>query len=200
MNVISAYCIIRDLKVFSSEMKLATSSTGFNDFRIELYEALRCDYPKFYKMDAQCQLGFLASEVLLKSFLLRDRSPDSTAIVLTNAEASLDTDLRYQESSKAAASPSLFVYTLPNIVIGEICIRNNIQGENSFFITRAFDSKLLSFYVDQILLQSHIQTCIAGWVNVLNDQHDVFLYLVEKQNRGCGYNHTSAQLDKLYNS
>jgi hypothetical protein len=135
-----------------------------------------------------------------ENFPLRDRSPDSTAIVLTNAEASLNTDLWYQESSKVAASPSLFVYTLPNIVIGEICIRNNIQGENNFFITPLFDSKLLSFYVDQILLQSHIRTCIAGWVNVLNDQHDVFLYLVEKQKRGSEYNHTAAQLDELYNS
>jgi hypothetical protein len=98
------------------------------------------------------------------------------------------------------ASPSLFVYTLPNIVIGEICIRNNIKGENSFFVIPEFDSRLLSFYTDQVLLQSHVQACIAGWVNVLNDRYDVFLYLAEKQKRGSAYEHTAAQLDELYNN
>jgi hypothetical protein len=85
-------------------------------------------------------------------------------------------------------------------VIGEICIRHKFRGENAFFITPVFDAGLMESYVDQILLQPGVQTCVAGWVNVLEEQHDVFLYLVEKQKRGMALAHTASQLNKLYSS
>ena len=43
---------------------------------------------------------------------------------------------RFQETIQHAdsyyPSPALFVYTLPNIVTGEIAIRNKYYGETSF--------------------------------------------------------------------
>ena len=51
---------------------------------------------------------------------IRRRKQD---LVLSNANASLDVDLKYAKTMQTGASPALFVYTLPNIVIGEISIR-----------------------------------------------------------------------------
>ena len=95
-------------------------------------------------MDNLCKLGWLCSEILLKKDsgepnvdqqkLLQDVPAESVCLLLCNANSSLDTDLRYFDTISQMASPALFVYTLPNIVIGEICIRNGFQGENMFLI------------------------------------------------------------------
>ncbi len=150
-------------------------------------------------MDHLSKLGFLASEVLLKNIPLYPRyTPEQVALVLSNGHASLDTDVRYFESTKTAASPALFVYTLPNIVAGEICIRHGIKGETAFFIFPNFDPVWMSDYVNLVMASEKVQACIAGWIDVMGDHHNVFLYLGEKQRNSNALEHTAEQLRKLY--
>jgi hypothetical protein len=150
-------------------------------------------------MDSLSKLGILASEMLLKDLRLLDEyNPRQIAIVLSNAHASLDADLRYYESTKTMASPALFVYTLPNIVTGEICIRNGFKGENAFFVSSMFDIPQVRGYVELILASKRTEACIAGWIDVMESHHDVFLYLAEKKQRGNALEHSAVQLQKLY--
>lgn len=150
-------------------------------------------------MDRLSKLGFLASEMLLKdSTLLPHYAPDQVALVLSNAASSLDTDLRFAESMKTIPSPALFVYTLPNIVAGEICIRQGITGENAFFVFPEFDAQQMADYVTIVMTPEKTQACIAGWIEVIGDHHDVFLYLVEKERGANGMEHTAEQLHKIY--
>ena len=111
---------------------IATTETG-DKMLVELYRRFAGDYPKFFKMDTLCRLGFIAAEILLK-----DKSQISNmAIILANRSASIKNDTDYLatiSSGNYYPSPSLFVYTLPNIVTGEIAIRHHIQGETSFYI------------------------------------------------------------------
>jgi hypothetical protein len=100
---------------------------------------------------------------------------------LANANASLDTDLKYYESVKGIPSPALFVYTLPNIMIGEICIRNNFKGESGFYISQKFDAGLMEQTVSYLLDNDILKACIAGWVDVLGEDYKAVLYLVEKE-------------------
>ncbi|MBX2968006.1 MAG: hypothetical protein KF803_01430 [Cyclobacteriaceae bacterium] len=173
-------------------------SSSFDDFLINAYEFLKADYPKFYKMDNLSKLGFLAAEALVHDRNLKQYSPETVAVVLSNSAASLDTDLRFLQSTKNVASPALFVYTLPNIVVGEICIRHKITGENTFFVTPSFDPEFLCFYAKSLFERNHVQACIAGWVDVLDEHHDVFLYLIEKESGSEGMEHNSDALKKLY--
>lgn len=176
----------------------ANDDISFDDWLIEGYTKLSINYPKFYKMDNLAKLGLLASEVILKSRNLKvEFKPEEVAVILSNASSSLDTDLKYLESTKQIASPALFVYTLPNIVMGELCIRHGLKGENGFFVFEKFNPKFIADYVDQVLDQS-AQACIAGWVEVLGEQHNVFLYLVENKKQDKALLHTAAQLEKLY--
>jgi hypothetical protein len=78
------------------------------------------------------------------------------------------------------ASPALFVYTLPNIVIGEICIRHHFQGENAFFIFEHFDANFIEQYVGNLVNNNILQACICGWVDCLGDGYKAALFLVEK--------------------
>lgn len=142
----------------------------------ELYRELRISYPKFFKMDSLCKLGFLASELLLK-----DTTPESrenAAIALFNRNSSLITDRNYCATIKDDnyfPSPALFVYTLPNIITGEIAIRNKIYGETSFYIKDAYDPTYADSIVNDIFQTSSPEFVLTGWV----DYDDETSYLAD---------------------
>src|SRR5579871_2576029 len=145
MADIISYCHIRNKEIWKDGERVFSFRHGsLDEFLQAAFDHLQPGYPKFYKMDRLCQFGFLASEVLISSIQL----PETTALVLSNASSSLDTDSRFWETVKSQASPSLFVYTLPNIVIGEISIRHKLKGESVFFISPQFDPQLNVGYVD----------------------------------------------------
>src|SRR5687767_15081641 len=124
MSRIVSWCGIKNNSI-RKDGKIIAEFPGLSldDFLLTAYNHFALNYPKFYKMDRQSELGLLASEVLLKDLPASSRG-SQTAVVLSNGSASLDTDIRFWESAKTQASPSLFVYTLANIVAGEICIKN----------------------------------------------------------------------------
>ena len=152
------------------------------EFLLSVYQHFQLNYPKFYKMDNLSKLGWLASEVLLKDSYQKDQyQPEEVGLVLANRNSSLDNDIKYFESAKEIASPSLFVYTLPNIVIGEICIRNNFKGEHGFYVQDSFDTEFIAGQVNYLLDNTTMKTCICGWVDVLGQDYKAALYLVEKK-------------------
>jgi hypothetical protein len=154
-------------------------------FFTAIYRHFNLSYPKFFKMDNLCKLGFLAAEILLKDKGINQRYAGyQIGLILSNAASSVDTDRNHQLSiedpSNYFPSPSVFVYTLANIVIGEICIRQKIMGESTFFIEEHFDADRLFEYVKQLLDGSIVECCICGWVELNGDQYKGVLYLVEK--------------------
>ncbi|RAW00146.1 hypothetical protein [Pseudochryseolinea flava] len=198
MNFISGYSRIHQGRLITPKETTVFAAADFHDFLEKAYDQLALAYPKFYKMDPLSRLGVLASEILLRETPVSNYLPDEVAVVLSNAEASLDTDLRYQATIATAPSPSLFVYTLANVSMGEICIRHGLKGENAFFVSPSFDPQWMSRYVDLIMMQDQVKACVAGWLNVLSDRYDVFLYLVEKQKRGLSEIHSAETLARLY--
>ena len=150
-------------------------------FLTAAYQQLGIKYSKFYKMDHLSKLGWLAAEVLLKDSLKEGKYQSSeVGIVLQNASSSLDADLKYFESTKEFASPALFVYTLPNIVMGEICIKHKFKGENAFFIFETFNTDFVQKYVSNGINNNILQACICGWVEFICDEYKAVLFLVEK--------------------
>ena len=109
--------------------QIEVSETG-ERLLVELYRRYVGEYPKFYKMDTLSRLGFIAAEILLKIEPVE-------AVILGNHNASIKNDRDYLKTitdGNYYPSPALFVYTLPNIVTGEIAIRHHIQGETSFYV------------------------------------------------------------------
>jgi hypothetical protein len=187
MNIISTYVHIKNNQVslngkiiFSSSINLSPS-----EFFTETYKNLGLNYPKFHKMDSLSKLGFLCGEYISSDFS-NNQFPEKTAIILSNKASSLDTDRIHQNSIsdklKYYPSPAIFVYTLPNIVIGEIAIRHKIIGENAFFVSEKIDAESLNNY-SSILLDTNItETVICGWVNVDGNNYEGFIFLIRKQN------------------
>jgi len=169
-------------------------------FLLSVYQHLQVTYPKFYKMDNLSKLGWLATEVLLKDTGIKQYSPKEVGVVLSNANASLDSDQKYMQSVADIPSPALFVYTLPNIMIGEICIRNNFKGEDAFFIFEKFDAAFIGQYVNELLNNNVLQTCICGWVDVLNEDYKSVLFLVEKTETAKAIPFSSKNLQAIFDN
>ena len=155
--------------------------TEVSKFLVNAFKSMDVSYGKFYKMDNLSKLAFLTSEALLSKIPER---AENTAIVIANANASMDTDLNYFDTIKDEAlyfpSPSLFVYTLPNILMGEISIRNKFKGENAFFIFDEFECQFVCDYVNLLFETNKMDACITGWVEIKGDQYESFLYYIEK--------------------
>lgn len=182
-NHIISSCVIEVGSIFKNgEPLFQNKSADLSGFLLSVYQHFQLNYPKYYKMDNLSKLGWLASEILLKDSYQKDQyQPEEVGLVLTNRNSSLDNDIKYFESAKEIASPSLFVYTLPNIVIGEICIRNNFKGEHAFYIQEMFDADFVTVQVNYLLDNNILKTCICGWVDVLDQDYKAALFLVERQ-------------------
>ena len=158
-----------------------------NALLTELYRAHVGDYPKFFKMDTLSKLGFVASEMLLKDegeerFVPRE----DRAVVLFNRTASLLADTNYQatiqDPENFFPSPAAFVYTLPNIVTGEIAIRNKYYGETSFIVVESCDAQIMARQLMNVFQDPMTQSILGGWLDCTDENHfEARLFLVEKQ-------------------
>ena len=144
-------------------------------------------YPKFYKMDGLCRLGFVATELLLRQEQ-RERftACDDRAVVLLNHSSSIGADRKFLESiadeDNCFPSPSVFVYTLPNIVTGEIAMRNNYHGETSFYITEKRDEQMARQIVRASFADRKTKSVIGGWIDYEDDNdYEAELFIIEER-------------------
>ncbi|MDR0756311.1 MAG: 3-oxoacyl-ACP synthase [Tannerella sp.] len=151
-------------------------------FLIALYRSLQTDWPKFFKMDNLSKLGFLASELILRDDVPRVESCVDRAVVCFNRSASLDTDVAYQDTIRDAdnffPSPSVFVYTLPNIVTAEIAIRNRIYGETSCYVCAHFDARQVATTASLVFRDGCVRHALIAWVDYFDGQYDALMCLI----------------------
>ena len=141
------------------------------------------NYPKFHKMDSLCKLGFVASELLLQEYSRGQERPaakgaeefgESCAVAFAGRYGSLANDIKYQESIRPEnyyPSPALFVYTLPNIVTGEIAIRNGIKGETNFFLLKEKDWSRIEMLMETLMVERSASSIVGGWLDYLDGEH-----------------------------
>ena len=142
-------------------------------------------YPQFYKMDNLSRLGFIASELLLQAEgKERFAGTDSRAVILFNRSSSIITDRKYLESiaeDNYYPSPALFVYTLPNIITGEIAIRNKYNGETSFYILPEKDEGIMESVLNSAMLDNRTESIVSGWIDCSSDKDFVAdMFIAEK--------------------
>ena len=134
----------------------------------DIYKQQIGDYPKFYKMDILARLAFVATEKTLSNSPLKeeDKKP---AIILFNHSSSVVADRQFFDTIRDAEnyfpSPSVFVYTLPNITAGEVAIRHHLCGETSFYILPERDEALMQQILEATLAQTNATSAISGWVD-----------------------------------
>lgn len=199
-NYISNHCVIENNSVtINGEQQFELQDASFSEFTKAAYKNFNLDYPKFFKMDNLSKLAFLASEIILKA-LVNQEENNNIALVFANRSSSLDTDVKYQSSiadkENYFPSPAVFVYTLPNICIGEISIKHKLQSENAFFVFEDFNAGFITNYADLLLATNKAEKVLCGWVELYQDQYKAVVYLVEKQGNS---EHNEQTVNTLYN-
>lgn len=182
---IKATCTIQKNEIIlNGKSVFNLEPTSFSDFAKKAYQHFEINYPKFFKMDNLSKLAFLAAELLLKSEISKEQE-NNIALVFANKSSSLDTDVKYQnsivDSENYFPSPAVFVYTLPNICIGEISIKHQLKSENTFFIFDHFDSEFMTNYSNLLLNTNKAEKVLCGWVEYYNEEYKAFLYIVDKE-------------------
>ncbi|MBP92745.1 hypothetical protein SAMN04487989_101848 [Bizionia echini] len=199
---IKSYCHIKNQTVsLNGQIVFEDDSKLFPDFIKNAYRALDTKYAKFFKMDNLSKLAFIAADVLLKNENLNPEKEENIAIVFSNKAASLDTDRLHQEAiqnkNNYFPSPAVFVYTLPNICIGEISIKYKLFSENSFFIFDSLNAEHLASYSNSLLDMKKADQVLCGWIDLDENQYEAFLYLVSKNGKIA---HSKEQIITLYNT
>jgi hypothetical protein len=166
-----------------------------------IYKILGMNYLKFFKMDEMSKLGVLGAEILLKDLNLTYQAHEIGILMLTS-ESSLFTDQKYFEtisdSQNYFPSPSLFVYTLPNIVMGEIAIKNNLKGENICFVQDQFKSHLLFDYANYLLTRGSQKALLLAFIDVTKNDYECFMILIENNIKNNFGSFTSSRIEELY--
>ena len=175
-NIIDNQVKINDELIYSSKEHLIES------FLKELYYKFEIKYPKFFKMDNLCKIGIIGTELIHRKSKSILNQKNKIGIILQNRSSSLDSDLKHQEGiDNNDVSPAVFVYTLPNIVIGEISIKQNWQSEGVFFIDNQIDCELLSQYSNILLKEKRTVINLVGWIDVLKNKSSLKLCLIDRQ-------------------
>lgn len=133
----------------------------------EIYKTHIADSPKFYKMDMLGRLVFAASQLLIGRMQGADLS--NTAVVLFNCNSSVLADRQHLaticRSDNFFPSPSVFVYTLPNIATGEVAIKNGCKAETSLYILDGRDEAAMKTVIDATVAATDADMMICGWAD-----------------------------------
>lgn len=171
----------REVQV-TAEYELPVSEHPFAEQIREEYRALEDANMKFFKMSDLCKAAYIAVENLLRERPLSDKyERTDIAVIMANSSASLDTDLEHQrileQRLPEGTSPAVFVYTLPSVAAGEICIRNKFQGDNTFFIDD--DQEETEKYAEMLIERGYAKAVICGWCDKLGENRKVSLKILE---------------------
>ncbi len=202
---IKSFCHIKNQSVlvngkllYKEETLQGENEPDFPVFIKSAYKFFNTSYPKFFKMDNLSKLAFLAADLLLKEENLNEEE-NNIALVFSNQASSLDTDRKHQAAIENAEayfpSPAVFVYTLPNICLGEISIKHKLYSENSFFIFERFNAEHLQLYASSLLKSNKAEKVLCGWVDIDQNKSEAFLYLVEKNGE---IQHKTEEITRLY--
>ena len=198
---IQSYCKINNNKItLNGEVVFKEDNKDLKSFLKSAYKKLEIKYPKFFKMDNLCKLALLSAEIVLVDSRTLEED-QNVALVFSNNASSLDTDRKHQEAINDRhnyyPSPAVFVYTLPNITIGEISIKHRLQSENAFFIFENYKADFHQIYESALIINKKSNAVLGGWINVDLDEYEAFVYLVSKNGK---IKHTVQNLNKLYNN
>ena len=207
MAYINSYCKIDNSQVLVNGQCLIPNEEGdASAWAGSIYRHIGLQYPKFFKMDTMCKFGFLASELIMRQLRLTPEEPKKDwAVLCLNSCSSLDTDRRYQttiqESDNYFPSPSVFVYTLANIVTGEIAIRHKIMGESSTFIFPNLDCDMLHRLATNALAPDKADNLLCGWIDFELGHCDVLMFAVsEQQKTDFALEWTSQNIEHCYST
>lgn len=142
----------------------------------EIFKKTLADGSRFFKMDLYSRLAYVATSLLAKDSL-EGCAPEDVALVIFTQNGSVLADRKHLSTfanpDEFFPSPAVFINTLPNVVLGEIAVKNNIKGETTLVLLPARDEAAMNRILDATLAATRPAAMICGWVDC--DAEDSFI-------------------------
>lgn len=145
------------------------------DTPTQYYRYNKIQYPKFFKMDIASKWGIVCSEILMNKIDLQHLNPFKKCIILGNTSASLHTDIIYSKTMQNIPQPAIFVYTLPNIVMGEIAIKWQWKGENTFLVMKKESKDEIDKMIIALFANDIAEVVLGGFFETFPGKEDIEL-------------------------
>ena len=168
-----------------------------------IYENQIKSYPKYYRMDGMAKLVFILGELMCqRSNICEETEGSEIAFVMLNASGSYPSDSIHGDLIRKGfdrSSPANFVYTLPNVGMGEVCIKQKITGEGMFLIEEKFSATRIWDLANLFLTQRKCKAILIGWAEpTQNDGNCIFL--MTERDSGLNRLNTEQNILKLCNN
>ena len=138
----------------------------------DLFKKHLADGSRFYKMDLFSRLAYVGTGLLAKDSL-KDCQPEDVALFIFTENGSVLADRKhlstFSNPEEFYPSPAIFINTLPNVVLGEIAVKNQIKGETTLVMLPARDDETIERIIQVSLSSTHPSVMIYGWVDCASE-------------------------------
>ena len=97
----------------------------------------------------------------------KDSAPEDRGLLICTLNGSVLADRKHLStfSEEYYPSPAIFINTLPNVVVGEIAVTHQIQGETTLVMLPSLDDACLETLLRTTLAATTPSALIAGFVD-----------------------------------
>ena len=127
-------------------------------------------------MDLYSRLAYVGTTLLAKD-ALEDAGSEDRALVIFTQNGSVLADRKhlstFSHPDEFFPSPAVFINTLPNVVLGEIAVKNSIKGETTLVLLPDRDETAMQRIIEATVAATRPSVLICGWVDC--DADDSFI-------------------------
>ena len=138
----------------------------------EIFKKHVADNSRFFKMDLYSRLAYVGTTLLAKE-TLEDCAPEDRALFVFTQNGSVLADRKhlstFSNPEEFFPSPAVFINTLPNVVLGEIAVRNCIKGETTLVLLPFRDEAAIDRIMEATLSATRPSAVICGWVDCASE-------------------------------
>lgn len=142
----------------------------------EIFKKYLADGSRFFKMDLYSRLAYVGSSLLAKDSL-ENTDPEDRALLIFTQNGSVLADRKhlstFSDPESFFPSPAVFINTLPNVVLGEIAVKNDIKGETTLVLLPDRDEAAMDRIIQATVSATRPAVTICGWVDC--DAEDSFI-------------------------
>jgi len=134
----------------------------------EIFKKYLADGSRFFKMDLYSRLAYAGTSLLAKD-ALEDADPEDRALFIFTQNGSVLADRKhlstFSNPEEFFPSPAIFINTLPNVVLGEIAVKNSIKGETTLVLLPHRDEAAMNRIIEATVSATRPSVMLCGWVD-----------------------------------
>ena len=142
----------------------------------EIFKKYLADGSRFFKMDLYSRLAYVGTSLLAKD-TLDAYDPEDRALFVFTQNGSVLADRKhlstFSDPKEFYPSPAVFINTLPNVVLGEIAVKNSIKGETTLVLLPDREETVIQQIMEASMSATRPGVVIYGWVDC--DAEDSFI-------------------------